>query len=553
MSHPNPSTAMATVVMDELERNGIRHVVIAPGSRSAALAMAAAASATFDVHVEVDERSAAFLALGIGRATGVPAVVVTTSGTAVANLHPAAVEADLGAVPLLLVTADRPAELRDRGANQTISQPGIFGVSPRWEFDPGVAEDRLSSNGLWRSMVSRAVAAADGRLGPRGPVHLNLQFREPLVPSPHDGRASADPFESPTEGRDGGVPWTIVDRAEPPPIRVEGRPGKTLVVAGDVGLPAGVDFGRLAIYAEPQSGLRSAATLSTLHYLASHPAGARFRPDSVHRLGRTGLSRPLDEWLAGVPTHVFDPHGRWLDPTSSAGALSVTELTLQPADPYWMQELDEIQRAVVASVTAFLDDTTVLTEPRVARDTARAVPHGGNLIVGSSMPVRDLSVFMEPSDITVHANRGASGIDGFVSTALGIAIGSGAPTVALAGDLSMLHDANGLLLAERPDCVFVVVDNDGGGIFSFLPQADHPETFEQVFGTPHGRDFADLARFHGIPDRPVSDPADLEGAIRASLEVGGVSIISVRTDRSHNVEVHRELTETAHRAIDATI
>ena len=553
MSHPNPSTAMAAVVLDELARNGIRHVVIAPGSRSAALAMTAAATSAFDVHVEVDERSAAFLAVGIGRATGVPAVVVTTSGTAVANLHPAVVEADLGAVPLLLLTADRPAELRDRGANQTISQPGIFGSSPRWEFDPGVAEDRPVSNGLWRSMVSRAVATADGRLGPPGPVHLNLQFREPLVPSSDDGRTSADPFESPTEGRVGRAPWTVVDRAGLPPVRVEGRPGRALVVAGDVGLPAGVDSGWLAIYAEPQSGLRSTATLSALHYLASHPSGGRLRPESVLRLGRTGLSRPLDEWLADVPTHVFDPHGRWLDPTSSAGALSTTALTLQPTDPSWLQELAEIQRAVAASVNAFLDDTTVLTEPRVARDTARAVPPGGSLVVASSMPVRDLSVFMEPSEITVHANRGASGIDGFVSTALGVAIGGGAPTVALAGDLSMLHDANGLLLADRPDCVFVVVDNDGGGIFSFLPQANHPETFERVFGTPHGRDFADLARLHGIPHRPVSDSSDLEGAIRASLEAGGVSIVSVRTDRSHNVEVHRELTETAHRAIDATI
>jgi len=250
---------------------------------------------------------------------------------------------------------------------------------------------------------------------------------------------------------------------------------------------------------------------------------------------------------------VFDPHGRWLDPAAAAGAMSTASLTLPPTDPSWLEELLEIQRAVTASVNAFLDDMTAPSEPRVARDTARAVPPGGSLVVASSMPVRDLSVFMDPSDITVHANRGASGIDGFVSTALGVAIGRGAPTVALAGDLSMLHDANGLLLAERPDCTFVVVDNDGGGIFSFLPQANHPETFEQVFGTPHGRDFADLARFHGIPHRSVSDPADLMGAIRASLEAGGVSIVSVRTDRADNVEVHRELIETAHRAIDATI
>ncbi len=209
MTHPNPSTAMAQVVLDELSRHGVRHVVIAPGSRSAALAMAAASSGDFEIHIELDERSAGFLALGIGRSTGTAAVVITTSGTAVANLHPSVVEADLGVVPLILLTADRPPELRDRGANQTIDQRAVFGSSVRWEFDPGPAEDTPASNGLWRSMASRAAAVSSGRIGRPGPVHLNLPFREPLVPASDDGRTVADPFSSPTEGRRSNRPWTV--------------------------------------------------------------------------------------------------------------------------------------------------------------------------------------------------------------------------------------------------------------------------------------------------------------------------------------------------------
>ncbi len=200
---------------------------------------------------------------------------------------------------------------------------------------------------------------------------------------------------------------------------------------------------------------------------------------------------------------MYDPYGRWIDPEASASSILTDHVSVRPADRSWLDTLIEVDRVVTAAIDERLDALASASEPRIARDTARAVRPDGVLVVASSMPIRDLAMFMGAIDVPVYANRGASGIDGFVSTALGVAIGSGRPTVALAGDLSMLHDSNGLLLDDRPTCVFVVIDNDGGGIFSFLPQAGHPETFERVFGTPHGRDLSMLAKLHGVPYRSI--------------------------------------------------
>ena len=550
MTHPNPAVAMATVVLDELRRNGVGRIVIAPGSRSAALSMTAL-SMGLDVHVEIDERSAGFFALGMG-IDGVPAAVVTTSGTAVANLLPAVVEADLSNRPLIVLSADRPPELRDRGANQTIEQRGIYGGRVRWEFDPGPPEDRPGSNALWRSMICRAVAAARGVGGGMpGPVHLNLPFREPLVPATDDGRTKAAPFSSGTDGRPGGTPWSEVGERSSWHLSRGSDPERTLVVLGDTAGDVAVDLTGVAFVAEPHSNKRSVEALTGLHYLATHHSRERWAPEAVITVGRVGLSRQLGTWLSGLPTKAIDPSGRWLDPSAAATQV-VQHASVPPADPDWLDGLTEIDRAVRAAVNGEIDRWEDMSEPLIARDTARAAQRG-RLVVASSMPIRDLDLFMDVQVGSVMSNRGASGIDGFVSTALGVASGSGDPVVALAGDLSMLHDSNGLLLAKRPDCVFVVVDNDGGGIFSFLPQADHPDGFETVFGTPHGRSFERLAEFHGLGYAEVARPVDLQPAIEAAIAEPGVSMVVAKTDRTVNVAHHRRLTEVAHQAIDETL
>ncbi len=548
MTHPNPSVAMAVVVLDELRRNGVDHVVIAPGSRSAALSMTAL-SMGFDVHVEIDERSAGFFALGLGT-HGIPAAIVTTSGTAVANLLPAVVEADLSNRPLIVLSADRPPELRDRGANQTIEQHGIYGGFVRWEFDPGPAEDRSGSNALWRSMACRAVAAAralDG--GMPGPVHLNLPFREPLVPATDDGRTSAEPFSSATDGRPGGAPWTEAGERSAWSLPRSDDPERTLVVVGDTAGELDIDLAGVAFVAEPHSNKRSAEALTGLHYLATHHSRERWIAEEVIAVGRVGLSRQLGNWLNGLPSTVIDPSGRWLDPSATATQV-VRRAPVPLADPGWLEGLREIDRAIRAAVNGEIDRWEDMSEPLIARDTARAAQRG-RLVVASSMPIRDLDLFMDAEVETVLSNRGASGIDGFVSTALGVASVPGGPVVSLAGDLSMLHDSNGFLLAERPDCVFVVVDNDGGGIFSFLPQADYPDGFETVFGTPHGRSFERLAELHGLGYTEVAQPALLRPAIETAIAEPGVSLVVAKTDRTLNVAHHRRLTEVAHKALDA--
>jgi 2-succinyl-5-enolpyruvyl-6-hydroxy-3-cyclohexene-1-carboxylate synthase len=570
MTHANPSTALATVLVDELVRNGVEHLVLGPGSRSAPLAMAAAARAAVQVHVHIDERSAGFAALGIGRATGTPAAVLTTSGTAAVNLHPALVEAAAAAVPLIALTADRPPEHRHAGANQTIDQIGLFGGAVRWFCEVGVPEDRPGSNAYWRSTVCRAVAAAVGLGGRAGPVHLNLAFRDPLVPASDDGRSADRPFASPTDGRPDGGPWTRLVRPEPPPVDLSDRwtsVARGLVVVGDLGggpfVPSLAEVDGLAarlgwpLVVEPLAGGRPAQTITTAHHLLGHPGFLdRYLPEAVLVLGRAGLSRNLAGLLAAVPTIVADP-GMWSDPARSAEEMLAgwPSPEVEPArrpDGAWRRGWLEAERVARAALDEALDATDEPTEPRTARDTARAAV-GGRLVVASSMPVRDLDWFMGPGDVEIISNRGASGIDGFVATVLGAAAVSSRPVTALAGDLSVLHDAGGFLVDPRRDAVFVVVDNDGGGIFSFLPQAGFPEHFEQVFGTPHGRSFERLAAFHDLGFQVVEQASGLVPAVEEARRAGGVHLVVVRTDRARNVEVHRELTAAVSRALDGRL
>lgn len=568
---PNPSTALARVLADELARGGVRHAVLAPGSRSTALALALDRHEGLRLHVEIDERSAGFLALGTARASGRPGVVVTTSGTATANLHPAVLEADADRVPLIVLTADRPPELRDTGANQTVDQIHLYGGAVRWFCEVGAASDLPGSNAYWRSVASRAVTTAAGRIGPAGPVHLNLAFREPTVPATDDGRTAAPgPFTHPLEGRPDGAPWTAVvpPRREPPADevtrlaeRIAAAPRGLVVVGGRQVDPGPVlDLAAAAgwpVLAEALSGARRGphALAAGHHLVASGAFAAGHRPALVLRAGRAVLSRELTDWLGpDVEQVLVDRDGAWLDPGRAVSRLVVADVgavcgavagALGERGPSgWLEAWRAADRVAAAAITEVLEAEPRPTEPRVARDVAAAVPDGGTLVVGSSMPVRDVDRFMQPrDDLRVVGNRGASGIDGLVSTALGAALAGPGPTVALAGDLSLLHDANGFLLRAdggSPDCVVVVVDNDGGGIFHLLPQVREPG-FERLFGTPHGREPARLAALHDLDHRLVERADDLAPAVREAVARGGVRLLEVRTDRRENAALHRRI------------
>lgn len=555
MRPPNASTAAAAVLVDELVRGGLRHVVLAPGSRSTAVAIAVLRHEALQVHVDIDERSAGFFALGIGRATGIAAAVLTTSGSAVANLLPAVVEAETGLVPLLVLTADRPEEMRGTGANQTIEQAGIFGRHVRWAGDPGVPAHDPAMNDRWRSAVCHAVASAVD-----GPVHLNLPFREPLVPETDDGRDTDAEFEFSIEGRDDGSPWKDTGSRHVAPVSLSpawAGSERGVVVAGDAPFASPAEVDRLAaslgwpLVAEPTLGTRPPQAITTAHHLMSDPGLADFlRPDTALVIGRVNLSRPVGAWLSTVPTLVVDPRvhrtGR-----ANAEVLEGWPLVVEPVgrSGTWRRRWLDVERVARRALDGALDAEPG-SEPRLARDVAAAIPEGGMLTVASSMPVRDLDMTMPGSSVRVVANRGASGIDGFVSTTLGVAAAGRRPVVALAGDLAMLHDGNGLLVDPRPDAVFVVVNNDGGGIFHFLPQVRQTDVFERAFGTPHGRSFEDFARFHRLRYAAVED---VGRQIGEALGAGGTWLLEARTDREANPGVHRRITAAVVAAVAASL
>ncbi len=575
----NPSHACALVLVDELARCGVREAVVAPGSRSTALAMALHDDPRLRLHVAIDERSAGFLALGTARVTGRPAVVVTTSGSATANLFPAVVEADQGGVPLLVLTADRPPELRHTGANQAIDQLKLYGDTVRWFCELGVPEDRPGVVAYWRSTTCRAVAETMGVRGPAGPVHVNVAFREPTVPATDDGRTRADgPFRQRLEGRPDRRAWTTVDL---PPRQVPdaelqafaGRLAGTergLLVVGDTTARPGPIHALAAatgwpVVAEPTSNARFGPSVVThAGPLLGVPAFRdAHRPDLVVRVGRPTVSRSVLGLLdAHVPQVVVSPDGAWHDPTRAASDLVVADPDLLlsalaaqlpvAATSDWSRSWHDADAAAARVVADVLAAEPGVTEPGAARATMAAVPDGGALVVASSMPIRDLDAWAPGREhVRVLANRGASGIDGFVSTALGVSLAHDGPTVALAGDLSFLHDRNGLLTrpdVARPDLVLVVVDNDGGGIFHFLPQAGFPGSFERVFGTPHGLDLADVARTHDLA-YVAPDPDELADEVAARAWEGGLHLVHVPTDRGANHELHQRLQQAVADAI----
>jgi 2-succinyl-5-enolpyruvyl-6-hydroxy-3-cyclohexene-1-carboxylate synthase len=570
--------AFAAALVDEWVRAGVAHAVVCPGSRSTPLALAVAAEPRLALHVRLDERSAGFTALGIGLATGMPAVVVVTSGTAAAELHAAVVEADLAGVPMLVCTADRPPELRDVGAAQTIDQVHLYGRSVRWFADPGVPDD--ASRTSWRSLGSRAVAeAVAGSDGP-GPVHLNLPFREPLLGDPDRGGVP--------DGRVGGAPWHRVHLVPvPPPTALVDelttsaglRPGaRGVVVAGaGCGTPSAVLALSAAlswpVLADPRSGLRGGdgvvvaqadAILRAPGFVAGH------RPEVALVLGERWASKVVNSFVDGADTVVVDPFGRWPDPSRSAGRVVRCDPTLlcealtaafpdHPDDGWaasW-QRAETVARRVVESELA--DRDASWTEPALAHRLVAALPPGARLVVSSSMPIRDVEAFGTPriDPPEVLANRGANGIDGVVSTSIGVAL-AGGPTVALVGDLAFLHDVSALVgpSESRPPLTVVVADNGGGGIFSFLAPASTLEsgTFERLFGTPQSVDVAAVAAGFGWAVEEVDDdsgPGALADALGRSTSRDGGTVVRVRLpDRSTNVAAHDRINASVVAAVD---
>jgi len=530
---------MAATVLDELVRGGVRHVVLSPGSRSAALGYAAAALADAGrctLHTRLDERTAGFLALGIARTSHAPVALVTTSGTAVANLHPAVLEAGHSGVPLVLLTADRPAALRGTGANQTTDQVGVYGSAVRTAADvpAGVPGHREAEQvGGWRSLVARAVLAAQGDLATAaGPVHLNLQFDGPLVPGTPDG------WSTPLAGRPAGSAWTrttsAVPAVEPEVLSTDRR---TVVVAGDdAGPPARVlaQRGGWPLLAEPSSGSRTGANAIRTYRLLLGDPGLADRVERVVVAGHPTLSRPVTRLLTRPEVEVValvgpgSPTRVWTDPGHTvsrvlAAARPDRERHEDSPDP-WLGEWLERDAAVGARLDRLLEAYDGLPPHSVAGTVARALPPGGLLVVGASNPIRDLDLMVPRYAVgdrrMVVANRGLSGIDGTVSSAIGAALGRPHSTraFALLGDVTFLHDVTGLVTGPHeslPDLTLVVLNDDGGSIFALLEQGEpaYQGPFERLFATPHGVDLGQLCAATGTAYTRVTDLPSLTAVL----------------------------------------
>lgn len=542
-SVPSPSDVQATFVatlFDEWCRSGLRDVVVCPGSRSTPLALACAARSELTVHVRIDERSAGFFAIGRSLATRLPVAIIVTSGTAAAELHAAVAEADLANVPLLVLTADRPPELHGVGAPQTIVQRALYGAMVRRFEEPGVA--RLEASPSWRSLANRLWCDAAGTSGDAGPVQLNAAFVEPLIGSA---------FEIP-RGRDDGSPWRIVAKARMAAPDVAVNEQRVLAVVGQ-----GVDAGIISQCRELDWVVLGDATAQgSLSYfdplLRDDEFVSTVTPDLIVRLGGLPASKILQEQMRrwGVRTiglpgagPVDDPDGQvselvWGLPDSSAAHLR--------GDPAYAQMWRTASRSVGEYLQARESDDDALDEPTVARIVVELSGDlGVPLVVGSSMPVRDVEWWSAPRRSDTFANRGVNGIDGVVSTVFGVSTSQRG--IGLIGDVTLLHDVSGLVdgLGEGGgSCVLVVTDNHGGGIFSFLPQATSlaHERFEKFFGTPRPHDIAAIARAFGHAGSNVHSRSELRHAIAQGLSETGVTVVVARVPgRSENVAIHDAL------------
>ena len=584
----NPTYVYVGAFVDELQRAGLRNVVICPGSRSTPLAMAFAAQPGMRIWMQVDERSAAYFGLGMAKRLCQPVALLCTSGTAAANFMPAVVEAKLTHVPLLVLTADRPHELRDNGAPQSIDQNRLYGTYVKWFVEVALPE---ATNVALRYIRTIAVrAAASVQANPAGPVHLNFPFREPLTPEPIPGQSLPPVAQRDLvawQGRPDNAPFVEVREAplDVPAATtmgylmdmVRGARRGLIIVGPNDDLALVEPIVRLArrlgypILADPLSQLRC-GDHDQVMVLSSYDAFLRIdsfiesaQPELILRFGAMPTSKPLLLYLkryASCPLVIIDGHGGWEEPTQLASelfhanpaalcqALLDQSEEIQPSvSQAWLTTWQDADKLTRQTLQHAVQDFNELFEGRVFTELAGLLPDGTTLYTGNSMPVRDLDTFFWCSEhrIRIMGNRGASGIDGVVSSALGASAGAGPnePTVLVLGDLSFFHDLNGLLAARlyQLDLIIVLINNDGGGIFSFLPQAAYPEHFEQLYGTPTGLDFRLAVQMYGGQFQKEESWEQFRKAVSQGLNTGGLHVIEVPTERTSNVKMHRQLWE----------
>ncbi len=543
---------------DELARCGMRDACTSPGSRCTPIVLSLVREPRIRCWSHLDERCAGFFALGAAKASGRPVAVTCTSGTAAANLAPAVIESSEARVPLIVLTADRPAELREVGAGQTIDQLKLYGDAVKWFFEVGV-DDGSPQRLRWvRTLACRAYWTA--LAGPPGPVHLNFPLREPLVLD--------QPLPDDTTGRDRERPYVEFDR--PPQSAPAGGShpfGRVVIVAGrqERDPEAAVQLAEFAaragipLLADPLSGARSGPA-AIAHYdllLRDRRFADSHRPQFVLRVGDLPTSKPLRAWLAGLDAAqiAIDPDDSWQDPDSVVGlrvsaparallaGMSGSEVV--SAAPDWLPSWRAADTCAADAITAGLGDQ--LSEPFVAARLVESLPADATLFVASSMPIRDVEEFApaRADPPRVLSNRGANGIDGTVSSAFGAAAAGDGPVVLLIGDVALAHDIGGLLAARRlgPALTIVLLNNDGGGIFHFLAVAGETDAFEEHVATPHGLEFEHAATLYGCGYERVTTPAQLSAAVEGSLASNTTTIIEVRTDRRENLALHRRVSD----------
>ena len=560
----NRTYAPLQAFVDELRRCGLRHAVTCPGSRNAPIALTLAATEGIAAVSVIDERSAGYLALGMAKASGSPVAITCTSGTAAANLHPAVCEAFEARVPLLALTADRPPELREVGAGQSIDQLKLYGTAAKWFVEVGTHEPGRQAAVHHRALACRAFWTAAG--GRPGPVHLNFPLREPLAPEREE--LDADDWA----GRPGGRPWVELREHSSAPhandvhglAEAVAEAPRGVLVCGPTAEDLAEPVARLAaqagwpVLAEPTSSLRCGdhdRSSVVAHYdvlLRDAGFAAGHEPQLALRLGDMPTSKPLRAWIAGAPQVVIDPHAAWHEPTRTAGLVlhaaaapacdalaAALEMRGPARDPAWVDSW----RAADALVGPALAEAPDPFEPKLLAALEQALPEDALVWLSSSMPVRDVEAYFpqSPKPLRFLANRGANGIDGVVSSAAGAALASGRPTFLLIGELALLHDLGGLLASARAgaELTIVCLNNGGGAIFDFLPVAEHadPDLYERHIASPAGVELRRVAALADLPHSLAATPDELLVAVAAP------GLVEVRTDRGANVAEHRRLAE----------
>jgi 2-succinyl-5-enolpyruvyl-6-hydroxy-3-cyclohexene-1-carboxylate synthase len=566
MNHQESLTAYIAAIVSELIFTGVTDVVVSPGSRSTPMAMIMAEHPELKVHIHVDERSAAFFALGIAKALNKPVAILCTSGTAAANYFPAIVEARYARVPLIVLTADRPHELREVGAPQAIDQIHLYGSHVKWFSEMALPEKSDEIIRYARTVCARAVAIATS--APSGPVHLNFPFREPLIPKLDD-----DLFQL-QERPNGFVKvqngdLIIADEQFKAIAERLSQTNKGIIVCGNIvdhefaeAVTRLAESLKFPIIADPLSQLRSGKhsleniidTYDT--FLRNEDAKAFLKPDVILRFGAVPTSKALTIYLkenGNTEQYVIDGGGSWRDPSSlstnmifcneSLFCKKIFSITAEKSSDQFLTEWKKVNELTKENMTS-LRDITELSEGRLFYQLAEMLPDEATLFVGNSMPIRDLDSFFLNNNkaIKVMANRGANGIDGTVSTALGAALYSSKSLYLVLGDLTFFHDLNGLIAAKlyNIDINIILVNNNGGGIFSFLPQSEHPKHFELLFGTPLGIEFEHAVKMFNGKFTKIKNWDHLESEMMKETSSAGINVYELVTNRDINRDQHRE-------------